>query len=99
MQTLASDVGGLKRALTNVKSAGGMGEVQLEALLSDVLSPNQYEKNAHPNPANSRGVVEFAVKLPSKDNSRDFIYLPIDLLGYEHKIIEIIVMPLRRLLS
>lgn len=78
MQTLASDVGGLKRALTNVKSAGGMGEVQLEALLSDVLSPNQYEKNAHPNPANSRGVVEFAVKLPSKDNSRDFIYLPID---------------------
>ncbi len=78
MQTLANDVGGLKRALTNVKSAGGMGEVQLEALLNDVLSPEQFEKNAHPNPDNSRGVVEFAVKLPSKDSAREFIYLPID---------------------
>ena len=78
MQTLASDVGGLKRALTNVKSAGGMGEVQLEALLNDVLSPAQFEKNAHPNPSNSRCVVEFAVKLPSKDTSKEFIYLPID---------------------
>lgn len=78
MQTLATDVGGLKRALTNVKSAGGMGEVQLAALLADVLSPDQYEQNAHPNPSNSRGVVEFAVKLPSKDTEREFIYLPID---------------------
>ena len=78
MQTLANDVGGLKRALTNVKSAGGMGEVQLEALLNDVLSPEQFEKNAHPNPNNSRGVVEFAVKLPSKESAREFIYLPID---------------------
>lgn len=78
MQTLANDVGGLKRALTNVKSAGGMGEVQLGALLADVLSPDQYEQNAHPNPSNSRGVVEFAVKLPSKDTEREFIYLPID---------------------
>ena len=78
MQSLANDVGGLKRALTNVKSAGGMGEVQLEALLNDVLSPAQFEKNAHPNPENSRYVVEFAVKLPSKDTEREFIYLPID---------------------
>lgn len=78
MQTLASDVGGLKRALTNVKTAGGMGEVQLESLLSQFLSPEQYEKNAHPNPSNKRNVVEFAVKIPSKDTSRDFIYLPID---------------------
>lgn len=78
MQTLASDVGGLKRALTNVKSAGGMGEVQLEALLNDCLSPEQFEKNAHPNPNNARGVVEFAVKLPSKDTEREYIYLPID---------------------
>jgi len=78
MQTLANDVGGLKRALTNVKTAGCMGEVRLEALLNDVLAPNQFEKNAHPNPENSRGVVEFAVKLPSKDTNREFIYLPID---------------------
>ncbi|MGI5059171.1 DNA recombination protein RmuC [Treponema pectinovorum] len=78
MQTLASDVGGLKRALTNVKSAGGMGEVQLEALLNDCLSPDQFEKNAHPNPNNARSVVEFAVKLPAKSTEREFIYLPID---------------------
>nr|WP_180487441.1 DNA recombination protein RmuC [Treponema socranskii] len=78
MQTLAGDVGGLKRALTNVKSAGGMGEVQLEAVLSDFLSAEQYEKNAHPNPSNPKMVVEFAVKIPSKSTERDYIYLPID---------------------
>ena len=78
MQTLASDVGGLKRALTNVKTAGGMGEVQLEALLSQFLSPEQFEKNAHPNPANTRLVVEFAVKIPDKGNADDIIYLPVD---------------------
>ncbi len=78
MQTLASDVGGLKRALTNVKTAGGIGEVQLEALLSQFLSPEQFEKNAHPNPANTRLVVEFAVKIPDKGNADDIIYLPVD---------------------
>lgn len=78
MQNLASDVGGLKRALTNVKTAGGMGEIQLETLLNDVLAPAQFEKNAHPNPTNPRGVVEFAVKIPSKDIERGFIYIPID---------------------
>lgn len=78
MQNLANDVGGLKRALTNVKTAGGMGEVQLETILNDFLSVEQFEKNAHPNPSNSRKVVEFAVKIPSKTSERDFIYLPID---------------------
>lgn len=78
MQTLANDVGGLKRALTNVKTAGGMGEVQLEALLSQFLSPEQFEKNAHPNPGNTRLVVEFAVKIPDKGNADDVIYLPVD---------------------
>ncbi len=78
MQTLASDVGGLKRALTNVKTAGGMGEVQLEALLAQFLSPEQFEKNAHPNPGNTRLVVEFAVKIPDKGNASGFIYLPVD---------------------
>jgi len=78
MQSLASDVGGLKRALTNVKTAGGIGEVQLEALLSQFLSPEQFEKNAHPNPANTRLVVEFAVKIPDKGNADDIIYLPVD---------------------
>ena len=55
-----------------------MGEVQLEALLSQILTASQYEKNAHPNPSNPSGVVEFAVKLPSKENEGKFIYLPID---------------------
>ena len=78
MQNLASDVGGLKRALTNVKTAGGMGEVQLEALLSQILSPEQFVKNAHPNPNNSKKVVEFAVKIPSKTADDEFVLLPID---------------------
>ena len=78
MQSIANDVGGLKRALTSVKIAGTMGEVQLEALLSQILTTSQYEKNAHPNPSNPAGVVEFAVKLPSKENEEKFIYLPID---------------------
>jgi len=78
MKSIASDVGGLKRALTSVKVAGTMGEVQLEALLSQILAVSQYEKNAHPNPSNPTGVVEFAVKLPSKENQDEFIYLPID---------------------
>ena len=78
MQNLASDVGGLKRALTNVKTAGGMGEVQLEALLSQMLSPEQFVKNAHPNPNNAKKVVEFAVKIPSKTADDEFVLLPID---------------------
>lgn len=78
MQNLANDVGGLKRALTNVKTAGGMGEVQLETILNDFLSVEQFEKNAHPNPSNPRKVVEFAVKIPSKSTEREFIYLPLD---------------------
>ena len=78
MQTLANDVGGLKRALTSVKVAGTLGEVQLEALLSQILAASQYEKNAHPNPSNPTGVVEFAVKIPSKEKEEKFIYLPID---------------------
>lgn len=78
MQNLASDVGGLKRALTNVKTAGGMGEVQLEALLAQMLSPEQFVKNAHPNPNNSKKVVEFAVKIPSKTADEEYVLLPID---------------------
>lgn len=78
MKNLASDVGGLKRALTNVKSAGTMGEVQLENLLSQILSSEQYEKNAHPNPSEPTKVVEFAVKIPAKETQKGFIYIPID---------------------
>ena len=75
MQNLASDVGGLKRSLTNVKTRGMMGEFQLENILREVM-PSQFEKNVHPNPDNKNAVVEFAVKIPTEDDS--FIYLPID---------------------
>lgn len=72
MQTLASDVGGLKRVLTNVKTRGTWGEVQLGALLEQMLSPEQFIKNAHVH-KNSSEVVEFAVKLPDGD-----VLIPID---------------------
>lgn len=78
MQALASDVGGLKRALSNVKNTGTFGEIQLETILSDFLSAHQYEKNAHPNPSKPAKVVEFAIKIPTQDSEREFIYLPID---------------------
>jgi len=78
MQNLASDVGGLKRALSNVKVKGMVGEYQLETLLSEILTANQYEKNAHPNPEKTENVVEYAVKIPAKDVKQGYIYLPID---------------------
>ena len=72
MQTLASDVGGLKRVLTNVKTRGTWGEVQLGSLLEQMLNPEQYVKNAHIKD-NSSEVVEYAVKLPDGD-----VLIPID---------------------
>ncbi len=78
MRTLAGDVGGLKRALMNVKTAGGIGEVQLESLLSQILSPEQFLRNAHPNPRNPGRVVEFAVKIPSKTSAGEYVLLPVD---------------------
>ena len=75
MQTLAVGVGDLKKVLSNVKTRGILGELQLGAILSEVLSPSQYEENAATK-AGSRNRVEFAVKLPAEDGG--FIYLPID---------------------
>ena len=63
MQTLAQDVGGLKRVLSNVKTRGNIGEIQLSMLLEQILAPEQYEANVHPRKG-SDAVVEFAVKLP-----------------------------------
>ncbi len=77
MQTLAQDVGGLKRVLSNVKTRGNIGEIQLSMLLEQILAPEQYEANVHTRKG-SDAVVEFAVKLPGKDDARDFVYLPID---------------------
>lgn len=77
MQSLAQDVGGLKRVLSNVKTRGNIGEIQLSMLLEQILAPEQYDSNVH-TVKGSAEVVEFAVKLPGKDDMRDFVYLPID---------------------
>ena len=77
MQTLAQDVGGLKRVLSNVKMRGGIGEVQLSMLLEQILAPDQYEANVKTKQGSS-DLVEFAVKLPGKDENNNQVWLPID---------------------
>lgn len=74
MQTLAVGVGDLKKVLSNVKTRGILGEIQLGAILKEILSPEQYEENVVTVP-DSKNPVEFAVKMP-KENG--FVYLPID---------------------
>ncbi len=76
MQTLANGVGDLKRVLTNVKTRGTWGEVQLSNILSEFMHPDQYEKNVKIKPRSS-DFVEFAIKIPSR-NDDTFMYLPID---------------------
>ena len=76
MQTLAAGVGDLKRTLMNVKTRGTWAEVQLGALLEEMMSPEQYLKNASVDP-NSREVVEYAVRLPGQDADNE-VLLPID---------------------
>lgn len=75
MQTLATGVGDLKKVLSNVKTRGILGEIQLGAILKEILSPEQYEENVVTK-RNSKKPVEFAIKLPNNNNS--FVYLPID---------------------
>lgn len=78
MQSLAGGVGDLKRVLTNVKARGTWAEVQLGALLGEILTPGQFERNVHVEPG-SREVVEYAVKLPGpKDDPGSCVWLPID---------------------
>lgn len=76
MQTIASGVGDLKKVLSNVKNRGILGEIQLGAILEDILAPEQYEKEIPTIPKSSNRV-EFAVKLPNGTDS-GYIYLPID---------------------
>ncbi len=77
MKGLAQDVGGLKKVLSNVKTRGTFGEVQLGALLDQMLSPEQYEANVKTK-KNATEFVEFAIKLPGKENNNDTVYLPVD---------------------
>lgn len=77
MQSLAAGVGDLKKVLSNTKTRGVLGEVQLERILEQFLSPEQYEKNVITKKG-SRETVEFAIKLPGRDYDNKTIYLPLD---------------------
>ena len=75
MTRIGQDVSSLKNVLTNVKTRGILGEIQLGNILKDILTPEQYECNV-PTKRNSRDVVEFAIRLPGKEEKP--VYLPID---------------------
>lgn len=77
MQTLATGVGDLKKVLSNVKTRGTWGEVQLEALLDQIMTPDQYGKNLATRPG-STARVEFAIRLPGRDDLGSPVWLPID---------------------
>lgn len=77
MKSLATDVGGLKKVLSNVKVRGTFGELQLQHLLEQMMSPEQYDANVRTaHTGNER--VEFAIKLPGKEEGDGFVYLPVD---------------------
>jgi DNA recombination protein RmuC len=75
MQNLATDVGGLKNVLSNIRSRGSFGEFQLENIIEEMLEINQYEKQCLLTPGNK---VDFAINIPSKEDEGGFILLPID---------------------
>lgn len=77
MKNLATDVGGLKKVLSNVKMRGGIGEVQLAMLLEQILAPEQYEANVKTKKGSS-ATVEFAIKLPGKNDDNSVVWLPVD---------------------
>ena len=76
MKTLANGVGDLKRVLTNVKTRGSWGEVQLGAIIEQILAPDQFARNVATSGTGER--VEYAVKLPGRDSSGEPVWLPID---------------------
>jgi len=77
MQTLALGVGDLKKVLSNVKTRGVMGEIQLGNILEQIMAPEQYAANVKTKPG-SNDLVEYAIKLPGKDDAGKEVYLPID---------------------
>jgi DNA recombination protein RmuC len=77
MKNLAQDVGGLKKVLSNVKMRGGLGEVQLEMLLEQILAPSQFEANVR-SKKGTQDIVEFVIKLPGRDDQQGEVLLPID---------------------
>lgn len=90
MQNLATGVGDLKKVLSNVKTRGVFGEIQLEKILDQILTPEQYDKNVVTKKG-SRENVEFAIRLPGKDEPGDIVYLPVDSkfpLDNYHKLVD-----------
>ena len=77
MQTVAAGVGDLKKILSNVKTRGTWGEVQLGNLIEEIFTPDQYEKNVKTKKGSSENV-EFAIKLPGNSDDIKHIYMPID---------------------
>lgn len=77
MRSLANGVGDLKKVLTNVKTRGTWGEVQLENLIDQILTPDQYSKNVSTK-SGSNDKVEFAIKFPGREDKDTFVWLPID---------------------
>ncbi|MCX7991489.1 MAG: DNA recombination protein RmuC [Proteobacteria bacterium] len=90
MQNLAVSVGDLKKVLSNVKTRGILGEIQLGNILEQILTPDQYEREVKTK-KNSSEKVEFAIKLPGKGDENPVVYLPIDSkfpMDIYHKLIE-----------
>ncbi len=77
MQSLASGVGDLKKVLSNVKTRGVLGEYQLGNILEQILTPDQYSQNVKTK-SNSNTIVEYAVKLPGREDKDKIVWLPID---------------------
>lgn len=77
MQNLANGVGDLKKVLSNVKTRGVMGEIQLEMILEQMLTPEQYVRNYKPHKRRDE-TVEFAIRLPGRDEDLESVYLPMD---------------------
>jgi len=77
MQTIATGVGDLKKVLSNVQARGNLGEIQLGAILEQILSPEQYEKQFVIKEA-TKEKVDYVVKLPNKNNQEEHLLLPID---------------------
>jgi DNA recombination protein RmuC len=77
MQQLANGVGDLKKVLGNVKTRGVLGEIQLGNILEQILAPEQYDANVKTKKG-SNDHVEFAIKLPGRDDFGNFVFLPID---------------------
>jgi len=77
MKSLATNVGDLKKVLSNVKTRGILGEIQLANILEEILTPDQYDKNVKTKKT-SNDNVEFAIKLPGKGRSDEIVYLPVD---------------------